>query len=343
MVSKRLHGVLDSGEQVMLYTLEAGAYKVEISTYGGTIVRLWTPDRQGVSGDVVLGYDSLAEYGPSTTYFGAIIGRYANRIARGRFTIDGKTYAVPRNDHGLNALHGGTIGFDRRVWAALTSEADGAPGLHLSLFSADGEMGFPGNMRAYVEYILKPSGGLEIGYSVTCDQKCPVNLTNHSYFNLACGGDILGHQMMLDCDRYVPVASDLIPTGVVVPVSGTAFDFTTPKKIGHDIERAGGYDHCMVLRECDGRLREFAMVMDPFSGRMMKVSTTKPAVQLYTGNFLNGKVAGKGGVRYPKHGGFCLETQYFPDAMNQSAFPNCILMPGEEYQHTTVYQFGVVG
>jgi aldose 1-epimerase len=341
MITKVAHGMSPASEQVWLYILEAGQFRAEISTYGGTLIRMYAPDRYGRRADVVLGYDKLEEYYPSTTYFGALIGRFANRIARGTFTMDGVTYHTPRNDNGLHTLHGGTQGFDKRVWTALTSEADGAPGLHLSLFSPDGEMGFPGNVRAYVDYILQPDGALEITYVATSDRKGPFNMTNHSYFNLSGGGDILEHELKLDCDRYLPVDNLLIPTGQIQAVRGTPFDFTQTKPIGRDLKSAGGYDHCMVLRDGKDSLKTFAWVNDPLSGRTLTVSTTKPAVQLYTGNFLNGSDIGKDGQVYHKHAGFCLETQHFPDAMNHENFPSCLMKPGESYRHTTIYKFGI--
>ena len=339
MITKKKHGTSPDNEEVFLYILEAGQYRVEISTYGGTIVRLYTPDRNGVKANVVLGYDRLEDYFPSTTYFGAVIGRVANRIANGTFQVDGKTYHTPQNNNGIHTLHGGTRGFDKRVWTALTSDADGAPGLHLSLFSAEGDMGFPGNLRAYVDYILKPNGELEITYVATCDRKSPLNMTNHSYFNLVGSGDILSHELVLDCDRYLPVDNLLIPTGQIVPVRGTPFDFTEQKPIGRDIEKVGGYDHALILRDESDKLRRFASVYEPISGRTMTVSTTKPAVQLYTGNFLSGMDVGSDGIVYHKHAGFCLETQHYPDAVNHPNFPNCIVLPGSSYRHTTTYTF----
>ena len=242
---------------------------------------------------------------------------------------------------GANALHGGPEGFDKRNWSALTSEADGIPALHLSLFSADGDMGFPGNLHAYVDYLLTPTGDLRISYSVTCDRKCPMNFTNHSYFNLACTGDVLNHAVKMECDRYLPVNSHLIPTGAIAPVEDTPFDFTRRKAMGHDIEEAGGYDHCLILKDGGDALKQFARVYESTSGRTLTVFTTQPAVQFYTGNFLDGKDVGKNRIPYRKHSGFCLETQCYPDAMNHDNFPDCIQKPGETYRHTTVYRFGV--
>lgn len=342
MIHKTPHGTTKNGEKAFLYTLEAGPYTATISTYGGTIVSLIAPDRDGKPGDVVLGYRTLGEYEQSATYFGALIGRFANRIAQGMFTLDGKTYLIPTNDGGVNALHGGTVGFDKRLWSALTSEVDGAPGLHLSLHSPDGEMGFPGNMRVYVDYLLRPAGELVINYAGTVDHRCPVNLTNHAYFNLAAKGDILAHRLRLACDRYLPVNRYLIPTGEIAYVGETPFDFTEAKPIGRDIGQVGGYDHCMVLDGKGEQLKECAYAEEPGSGRTLTVLTTMEAVQFYSGNFLGGGDIGKDGKPYRKHGGFCLETQHYPDAMNHPNFPTCILEPGESFRHTTVYRFGVM-
>lgn len=341
MITKQLYGELPDGGQVFLYTLTAGSYRIQISTYGATLVRAQVPDRHGKQGDVVLGFDSLEAYRNAKGYLGATVGRFANRIAKASFMIDGKSYRLSANE-GENTLHGGKNGFDKRNWSALTSEADDAPGLHLSLVSEDGDQGFPGNMRAYVDYILKPTGELEITYVANCDRKCPINLTNHSYFNLAGTGDILSHELELACDKYLPVDAHLIPTGQILSVKGTPFDFNKRKAIGRDIAKTvGGYDHCMVLRDTSDTLRRFGKVWERTSGRTLELYSTMLAVQFYSGNHLQGTDVGREGHPYLIHQGFCLETEHFPDAPNRPHFPDCIQEPGEEYKHKTVYKFGL--
>lgn len=341
MITKKKYGTTaKTHEQVDLYTLKAGSYSVSILTYGGVITSLLVPDKQGNIADVVLGYGSLTEYEQSTTYFGFLIGRFANRIRGGQFSIEGKDYQIPRNDNGINTLHGGPEGLHTKVWDATTSTAGDSPTLHLALVSPDGDMGFPGNLTVNVDYTLFSQGKLEIAYRATTDQATPLNLTNHSYFNLAGDGkDIRNHILQLDCDAYIPVDATLIPTGEVLPVVNTPFDFTKAKRIGEDLEAAGGYDHCMVLSDRSEHLRRCASVTEPTTGRTMTVSTTLPGVQFYTGNFLNGSDISKNNVPYNKHAGFCLETQHFPNAMNHANFPNCILKPTETYKHTTVFEF----
>lgn len=343
MVTKTVHGILPNKEEATLYTLKIGQYEAQVSSYGATWVKMVAPDKHGTPGNVVLGFDDVDSYLNNTAFYGATVGRFANRIDKGTFKINGVAYHIPCNEKGINALHGGTIGFDKRNWTALTTEADGAPGVHFSLYSPDGEMGFPGHMRAYVDYVLKPSGKLEITFIATCDKKCPINLTNHAYFNLNGKGDILSHQLQLDCDRYVPVNNKtLIPSGEIKQVRHTPFDFTEMKEIGKEIAKTeGGYDHCMVITDTSDSLRRCAKVWDPVSGRTMEVFTTMPGVQFYSGNFLEGKDIGREGHAYNKHGGFCLETEHFPDAMNHPNFPNCIQEPGEQYKHKTVFKFGV--
>ncbi len=344
MVSKRPFGTTSAGEDVYLYTLIAGPYRADISTFGATLQAFHAPDSNGVVNDVVLGYGNLEPYTHTTTYFGMTIGRFANRIGKGRFCIDGSDYQVETNDGGVNSLHSGRSGFSFRVWHAETFEVNGMPGLMLSLHSPDGDGGFPGAVTVAASYLLKDDGELVISYEASSDRPTPFNMTNHSYFNLAgaASGTILDHEISLACDRYLPVDSALIPTGEVLPVAGTPFDFNVAKPIGRDIAKVpgGGYDHCLVLADDRPGLREFARVVEPVSGRILTVKTTKPAVQFYTGNFLDGSEGGKGHVRYGRHAGFCLETQFYPDGPNHAGFPDCILRPDQTYRHTTIYMFG---
>lgn len=343
MIDKRVFGTtMEQREQIMLYTLTAGDYSMSVSTYGGIIVNLIVPDQYGRKADIVLGYNTLREYEEGSTYFGALIGRVANRIKGGQFSIGEREYHVPCNN-GPNALHGGPEGLNTKIWNVLTSEVDGAPAVHLSFISDDHEMGFPGTLKVHVDYILFPEGKLEITYAAVCDRITPVNLTNHSYFNLAGdGNDVLDHELQLYCDRYLPVDETLIPTGDILPVAGTPFDFTKGKRIGTDIfSFSGGYDHCMVLAEEGNHLKRCAYVKEPKTGRTMRVSTTMEGVQFYSGNFLNGKDKARDGNPYYQYAGFCLETQHFPDAVNQPNFPTCLLKPGETYKHTTLFEFNV--
>jgi len=335
------------------YTLtNAGGMRVKILTYGGIVQSIEVPDRQGRLGDVVLGFDSLDGYQKQSPYFGAIVGRYANRIARGKFTLDGKEYTLAVNN-GPNALHGGIKGFDKVVWSAEPFQKGDSTGVTLSYVSRDGEEGYPGTVRASVRYTLTGANELVVDYDATTDQATPINLSQHSYFNLSAGRtpDILGHVLTVDASRYTPVDSTLIPTGVLAPVAGTPFDFRTPTAIGARIDAAdtqlkiaGGYDHNFVL---DGRPgaepHHAARVVDPASGRTLDVFTDQPGLQFYSGNFLDGTIKGKGGITYLRRGGFCLETQHFPDSPNHPAFPSTILRPGATYRTRTVFKFGVTG
>ncbi len=340
-------GTARGGQPVELFTLSApGGASVSIADYGGTVTRVRVPDRAGTVGDVALGYDDLAHYEADSPYFGALIGRVGNRIAGGRFTLDGQSYQVPCNN-GPNALHGGTVGYDKRVWAA---EPVGPASLRLTLLDPDGDMGFPGTVHATVVYTFTADHTLRIEYTATTDRPTPVNLTNHSYWNLADGGasPIGGHELRVAADAYLPVDGTLIPTGQVAPVAGTAIDFRTPKPIGRDLLAMGGtppgYDHCLVLSDRPTRpLAEAATVYEPTTGRTLAVWTTEPGVQLYSGNFLDGHHAGHGGVRYGRHSAFALETEGYPDAVNRPAFPTTILRPGHTYQTTTEYRFTASG
>jgi aldose 1-epimerase len=348
-VKKDSFGQTPDGKAVDLYTLtNASGMEVRAITYGGIILSLKVPDKDGTLGDVALGYDSLDGYLKATPYFGAIIGRYGNRIGKGRFTLDGKEYKLATNN-GPNALHGGIKGFDKVVWSAEPFERTGERGIVFSYTSPDGEEGYPGTLKATVTYTLADANTLTFEYHAVTDKATPVNLTQHSYFNLAGdgSGDVLGHELMLKASRFTPVDSTLIPTGEIRAVSGTPFDFTTPHTIGErigasdeQIKFGGGYDHNFVLdREPGGSLQLAVRVSEPTSGRVMEVQTTEPGVQFYSGNFLDGTITGTGGHVYHKRTGFCLETQHYPDSPNKPEFPTTILKPGEEYRSRTVYAF----
>lgn len=343
-LAKQLFGKTADGTAVDLYTLsnEKGM-EAKITNYGGIVVSLKTPDRNGKAGDVVLGYDSLDGYLKSSPYFGAIVGRYGNRIAKGQFTLDGTTYKLAKNN-GENHLHGGIKGFDKVVWEAKEVPNGNSAGLQLTYLSKDGEEGYPGNLSVTVLYTLTNDNGLKIEYTATTDKKTVVNLTNHSYFNLAGSGDILKHELMLNADKFTPVDKTLIPTGELKSVKGTPLDFTQPTAIGARIDQpdeqmkfGGGYDHNFVINGA-GSLALTASVYEPTSGRVMDVYTTEPGVQFYTGNFLGGMV-GKNGQAYQKRTGFCLETQHFPDSPNKPSFPSTVLEPGKKYETTTIYKF----
>jgi aldose 1-epimerase len=337
-------GSLPDGTPVELYTLfNSSGLRARIMTYGAIVVSLEVPDRSGDLADITLGYDSLAGYLEETPYFGAVVGRYGNRIAKGRFTIDGREYTLAANN-GENHLHGGLKGFDKVVWTAEPLRGEGAVGVKMSYLSPDGEEGYPGNLFCVVTYWITEAGELKIDYEASTDQATPVNLTQHSYFNLAGQGrgDILGHELTLESDHYTPVDEGLIPTGEIRAVAGTPFDFTAPHTIGARIDQVpGGYDHNFVLRSGGGELAPAARVYEPTSGRVMEVLTVEPGIQFYTGNFLDGTITGKIGRVYHQHYGFCLETQHFPDSPNQPDFPSTILRPDETYQTQTIYRFSV--
>ena len=341
-VSKQPFGKTSDGIAVDLYTLTDGKVEARITNYGGIIVSLRTPDRNGKLDDVVLGYDSFEGYRTNPAYFGAIIGRYANRIAHGSFQLDGKTYSIPKNN-GDNALHGGIRGFDKAVWAAREIKN----GIELTHVSEDGDQGFPGTLTATVSYTLV-AGALQIEYSATSDKDTVLNLTNHSYFNLAGQGkgEVLGHMVKIDASRFTPVDATLIPTGELKSVEGTPFDFRTSHAIGERIDakdeqlRLGlGYDHNFVLDHANGQLAEAAEVYEPITGRILRVLTTQPGVQFYTGNHLDGTISGKQGIVYKPRFAFCLETQHFPDSPNHPDFPSTELKPGQRFHSVTVFQF----
>lgn len=347
-VTREPFGVTPSGEAVELFTLtNAHGLRVRAMTYGGIIVSLEAPDRRGTPGDVVLGYDSLAGYLRDSPYFGAIVGRYGNRIAKGRFTLDGKEYRLAVNN-GPNHLHGGVRGFDKVVWHAEPFDDARGAGVVLTHTSPDGDEGYPGTLNAKVTYTLTDRNELRIEYEATTDQATPVNLTQHSYFNLAGSGDILGHELMIAADSFTPVDSTLIPTGAIAPVAGTPFDFRAPhtigERIGADNEQlrfGGGYDHNFVLTRSGTGLALAARVHDPVSGRTLEIRTTEPGIQFYSGNFLDGSITGKRGVVYAHRTGLALETQHFPDSPNHPNFPSTILAPGQVYRSSTVWTFGV--
>ncbi|GAB2787129.1 aldose 1-epimerase [Hymenobacter luteus] len=341
-------GKTQDGAEVQLYTLtNAHGLKVSITNYGGTITSLMVPDNSGKLGDVVLGFDNVSgyqspEFLKSGPYFGALIGRYGNRIRGGKFTLEGKEYTLAKNN-GENTLHGGKKGFDKVVWQAQPGSSAEGQTLTLTYLSKDGEEGYPGNLNVTVVYTLTADDALKISYSATTDKATPVNLTNHAYFNLGLGQtkDVLGHEVTIAADRYNVVDAGLIPTGELRPVKGTPFDFTTPHPIGERIGQVpGGYDHNWILNQASG-LHTAATVHEPTTGRTMTVQTTEPGLQFYTGNFLDGTLKGKGGTVYGKHAGFCMETQHFPDSPNQPKFPTTILKPGQTLQSTTIYTFGV--
>jgi aldose 1-epimerase len=342
-ITEKPFGDFDS-KPVTEYTLtNANGMQVSILNYGGTVTKIITKDKDGNYGDVILGYDSLAGYlQTANPYFGGLIGRYGNRIAKGKFTLDGATYTLATNNNG-QSLHGGLKGFDKVMWTVEKQPGDSS--LKLTYLSKDGEEGYPGNLSVAVIYTLTANNGLKIDYTATTDKATPINLTNHSYFNLSAGKDstILDHELMIRADKYTAVDSVLIPTGKLPGVKGTPMDFNTAKKIGRDIDSVkGGYDHNWVLRRSGNGLESVATLYHPASGRFMEVFTTEPGLQFYSGNFLDGTLKyTNNNQKYVKHAALCLETQHFPDGPNQPGFPNTILKPGEKYTHTSLYQFSV--
>jgi len=340
-------GKTADGQEVKLYTLRnANGASAKIMTYGAIVTSLEMPDNQGKMGDVVLGYDNLDGYLKVSPYFGAIVGRYGNRIGKGTFTLDGVAYSLARNDK-ENHLHGGVKGFDKVVWTDKPVWKSNAVGVELTYLSKDGDEGYPGNLKATVTYLLTNKNELRIDYVATTDKATPVNLTHHGYFNLACADrDILGHELMLNANKFTPVDAGLIPTGELLPVKDTPMDFTKETPIGARIEAdyeqlkaGGGYDHNWVLNRTGNGLVLAARVVEPTPGRIMEVYTTEPGIQFYAGNFLDGTIVGKGGKVYKHRWGFCLETQHYPDSPNKPNFPSTILRPGDTYKTTTVYRF----
>jgi len=343
-ITKAAFGKLPDGKEVDLFTCtNKKGCELKLTSYGARIVALKVPDREGKSENVTLGFDTLDGYLQHTAYFGCTVGRYANRIAQGKFSIDGDEFTLAKNN-GENHLHGGVRGFDKVVWTAEQVVQDGSAGIKFSYFSNDGEEGYPGNMHISVTYLLAPDDNdVKIDYEATTDSPTVVNLTNHAYWNLAGTGDVLDHELMLAAARLLPVDKGLIPTGEIADVADTPFDFREAKAIGSRIDKLppdgddpGGYDHCYVLDSDNGSLKLAARAKHPGSGRVMEVHTTQPGIQLYTGNFLNGDAANGG---HKKHAAFCLETQHFPDSPNRPEFPTTRLESGETYKQTTVHKF----
>lgn len=347
-ITKAPFGHLPDGRPATLYTLTNGnGLIVKITDFGGIITEIHAPDRDGQFADIVLGYDSVEPYVNDSPYFGALIGRYGNRLREGRFAIDGRAYQLPCNN-GVNHLHGGLDGYHRVLWRAVPFQEGESVGLTLMHRSADGEQGYPGTLDVTVVYELNGENELVMAFDAVTDKATPVNLTQHSYFNLAGGGDILEHRLMLDADAYTPVDSTLIPTGAIAPVAGTPFDFRSAHAIGERIGQeheqlqfGSGYDHNFVLNKPGRKVATLAArVSDPGSGRVLELITEEPGVQFYSGNFLDGTLTGK--LRnYPLRSGFCLEPQHFPDSPNQPSFPNTILRPGEEYATVSKFKFSV--
>ena len=344
-ITKEVFGKLDDGRQVDIFTLtNANGLKARVMTRGATLVSLEVPDKDGNMADVVLGFDTPAEYPAKSLYFGCIAGRCANRIAKGKFTLDGTEYTLAVNN-GENHLHGGIVGFDKVIWQAAQIDAPDGDAVEFTYLSTDGEEGYPGNLLCTVTYKLTDDNELSFNYKATTDKATVINLTNHTYYNLAGqgSGDILAHEMMVNADSYTVTDDGSIPTGELKDVAGTEMDFRTPQAIGARIDEIpgdpGGYDHNYVLNGRGG-LALAAKVTEPTTGRVMEVFTTQPGVQLYVGNYLDG-IAGKGGANYGIRTGLCLETQHFPDAPNQPDFPTTVLRPGEEYKHLTIHKFSV--
>ena len=347
-VTKERFGTTPDGENVDIYTLtnQRGS-EVKITNYGGIITSIKVPDRRGKRDDIVLGFDNLNAYVKSSPFFGALIGRYANRIAKGHFTLNGHQYTLAVNN-GENHLHGGVRGFDKVVWTARPLKAANGAALRLTYLSKDGEEGYPGNLSVKVIYTLTNDNQLKIEYWATTDKDTVVNLTSHSYFNLAGqgNGDILNHQLLINAQRFTPTDAGSIPTGELRPVKGTPFDFTSASRIGdrindddQQLKFGKGYDHNFVLNGRMGTLRQAAVVYEPTSGRLMEIWTTEPGIQFYTGNFLDGTLTGKNGKVYQQRYGFCLETQHFPDSPNEPSFPTTVLRKGERFHTLTIYKF----
>ncbi|MCF7974504.1 MAG: galactose mutarotase [Phycisphaerae bacterium] len=350
-VTKSDFGKTPAGEQVDLYTLtNTNGLECRIITWGGTCVSLKVPDRNGKPGDILLGHDSLEGYLSHDTspYFGALIGRYGNRIAKGKFSIDGTEYTLATNNND-NHLHGGIVGFDQKIWTAEPVKGDKEVSLILTYTSPDGEEGYPGTLKATVTYSLTEDNELRIDYQATTDKPTIVNLTNHNYYNFTgAARDILDHELMINGDNTTPVDAGLIPTGELAPVTGTPFDFTTPKAIGKDIDAndiqigyGPGYDHNWVLNKDGNEMSLAAEVYEPTTGRVMTIHTTEPSIQFYAGNFLDGTITGKGGKVYGLHYALCLETQHNPDSPNKSDWPTTVLRPGEVYKTSTIHKFSV--
>jgi len=338
-IEARQFGRMPDGAAVKIYALRnANGMRAKVTEYGATLTELWAPDRDGTMANVVLGYPRLDDYVAAPFFVGATLGRVANRIANGKFTLDGRVYALATN-RAPNHLHGGVNGFDKRVWASRQTRN----GVMFSYVSPDGEEGYPGTVRVTVSYRLTDANELRIDYEATTDQPTPVNLTNHSFFNLAGSGTILDHVLTINANRFTPVDASLIPTGEIAPVIGTALDFTYPHRIGDRIDQvpgiANGYDNNLILNRTGDTLTPAARAAEPRSGRVLEIWTTEPAVQFFTGNRFDGSFVGVGGVVYRQHAGFALEPQHYPDAINHPAFPSVVLHPGHTFRSSTVYRF----
>ncbi len=346
-IKRQPFGKLPDGTSVHLFTLKnANGVEVSICNYGGIVVSFKAPDRNGKLGDIVLGFEKLDDYVKRNPFFGCIVGRYGNRIAKGKFTLNGQEFHLAINN-GPNALHGGLKGFDKVVWDATVKASAAGPAIELRYLSKDGEEGFPGNLSVTAVYTLTADNGLQLDYTATTDKDTIVNLTQHSYFNLAGHGDVLNYDVMIAADKFTPVDSTLIPTGELRPVEGTPFDFRKPTRIGARIDEdneqlkfGGGYDHNFVFNKPLGKLELAARVHDPSTGRVLEVLTTEPAMQFYTANQLDG-IKGKAGQVYGKRGAFCMEPQHFPDSPNHPNFPSTVLKPGEVYRNTIIYRAAV--
>jgi len=345
-INRQAFGQTKDGAAVELATLRnKNGVEARICSYGGIVVSLQVPDRQGQLGDVVLGYKNLADYLRDSPYFGALIGRFGNRIAKGRFTLEGREYTLATNNY-PNALHGGIKGFDKVVWTPRLLETTNGPALELRYLSKDGEEGYPGNLSVMAVYTLTDDNALRLDYTATTDKSTVLNLSHHSYFNLAGEGDVLNHKVTILADKFTPVDSTLIPTGELRPVEGSPFDFRHPTAIGARINQddaqlkfGKGYDHNWIITKSPGQLGLMARVYEPTSGRVLEVLSTEPGLQFYTGNFLDGTLKGKGGWVYQFRNGFTMEPQHYPDSPNQHAFPSAVLKPGETYKNTIIYRF----
>lgn len=344
-ITKADFGKTLDGKKVDIYTLRnTNGVEARICNYGGLVVSLKCPDRNGHMGDVVLGYDNLDGYLTNSPYFGAMIGRYGNRIAKGHFYLNDVQYTLPINN-GPNALHGGLKGFDKKVWRANVIQTGDGPALELKYRSKDGEEGYPGNLDVTAVYTLLPDNGLRLQYAATTDKDTVLNLTQHSYFNLAGQGDVLKHKVFIDSDKFTPVDATLIPTGEIRPLDGTPFDFRKPTEIGarigtNDVQLkiGNGYDHNFVLKHKQGHLDVIARVSEPTTGRVLEVLSTEPGLQFYTGNFLDGTITGKGGQVYQFRNAFCMEPQHYPDSPNRPEFPTVLLKPGQTYHNTIIFR-----
>jgi aldose 1-epimerase len=346
-IKEALYGTMPDGRKVTQFTISnSRGMSFSAITYGATLTAVNVPNRAGALANVILNMDDLDAYRTKSPYFGALVGRFANRITRGKFTLDGREYTLACNDvYGAgpsavsNHLHGGAVGFDKVLWGAKPFKDRNAAGIRWTYTSRDGEEGYPGTLKVTAAYTLTEDNKLSFEEWAVTDAPTPVNLTNHAYWNLAGSGTVLEQEIAFNCPFYIPVDGSLMPTGEVLGVRGSPFDFTTVKPIGRDIARvSGGYDHCLVIRQSGGGMSQLCTARDPASGRVMEVKTTKSSVQFYSGNFLDGSLGGQG-RRYPLHGAFTLETQFFPDCVNIHHFPSCILRPGEKYHHLTEHTF----